>query len=344
MIRRRDLLARLSFLGVVGGGGIAIAPRVRAARLQIPASPLVLSIDGPLIVTGNLARQRELFEGALGLNLVADQELGQGPVAALFGISGRTARTVLLHTRGTSIGVRLVEFRPSSLLAIRERGRPADADALESIGFLASDFQRAGEALSAHGFRFDHRIARYSTPENGRVTEGRFEGPDGVLCTVTQLHDAPLAKHATATDQLFSEIATVSASATDGASALAFYRDTLRLQTARTDENAGEETPLRRVHLSAGATTPEIELNDDGRPGAPVRSLRDRSVLPHRGLQALRFSVPSVDAVAKSAVEAGVEITAPAAETLLFPQGKVRSILIRAPHGVLHHFTETLKA
>ena len=81
-----------------------------------------------------------------------------------------------------------------------------------------------------------------------------------------------------------------------------------------------------------------------GLPSPSFHSLRKRAALPHRGLQALRFSVPSVDDVGAVAAAAKLEIVAGPAEALLFPQGKVRSILIRAPHGVLHHFTETLKA
>ena len=87
-----------------------------------------------------------------------------------------------------------------------------------------------------------------------------------------------------------------------------------------------------------------IGVIDYGLPSSAFRSLRTRSVLPNRGLQAIRLSVVSVDEVARIAAGANLEIAAPVAEALLFPQGRVKSLLIRAPHGVLHHFTETLKA
>jgi catechol 2,3-dioxygenase-like lactoylglutathione lyase family enzyme len=165
-----------------------------------------------------------------------------------------------------------------------------------------------------------------------------------VVCTVGQIHDEPLSKYATVTDQTFSEIASVRAPVSDRAPALEFYGETLRLQTLRSHETVTQGVLLRSVDFLTGSMTPRIQLMDYSPRPSTFRSLRDRSVLPHRGLQALRFSVPSVDAVARAAAAAGVEITAPPAETLLFPQGRVRSILIRAPHGVLHHFTETLRA
>ena len=345
MIRRRDLLARIPLLAALGGRRIAGAS---------PASPLILSIDGPLIVAGDLARQRELFEGAFGLALVADQELGGAAVRDLFGVTGRAARTVLLNTRGTTVGVRLLEFRPSSSLGVREGARPIDTDALKVVDFMVPDFGKATAALAARGFRLVAPAASYSTPEDGRFTEGHVEGPDGVVCALLQMHDTPLAKYVRVTDQTFSEVLGVSAPVSDRDSTLAFYGETLKLPTVLSYEIANESfqkllrskerTLLRGKNFGIGARAPMIGVIHYGLPPHSFRSLRPRAALPHRGLQALRFSVPSVDAVASAAAAAKLEIVAGPAEALLFPQGRIRSILIRAPHGVLHHFTETLKA
>ncbi|HQZ17315.1 MAG TPA: hypothetical protein PLD86_10625 [Vicinamibacteria bacterium] len=345
MIRRRDLLARFSLFGALGG------PRIARAS---PGSPLILSIDGPLIVTGDLARQRDLFEGVLGLGLVADQELGATAVKDLFGVAARAARTVLLHTRGTAVGVRLVEFRHSSSLGVREGARPTDADALKVVDFVVPDLGKATAALAARGFRLAAPPASYSTPEDGRLTEGHVEGPDGVVCGLLQMHNTPPAKYVKVTDQTFSEVLGVSAPVSDRDSALAFYRETLKLPTVLSYEIANESFQkllrsrekifLRGANFGIGARAPMIGVIHYGLPPHSFRSLRQRAVLPHRGLQALRFSVPSVDAVAGVAAAANLEVVAGPAETLLFPQGRIRSILIRAPHGVLHHFTETVKA
>ncbi len=315
---------------------------------------MILSIDGPLVVTGNLVRQREMLEGVFGLSLIADQELDAETVRTLFGLLGTTARTVLLETRGTSIGVRLVEFRPPSNLAVREGAKPIDADALKVIDFMVPDFDKAVAALAARGFKLAAPPAEYSTPADGKFTEGHVEGPDGVVCALLKMHDTPLSKYVTVTDRNFSEVLGVSAPVSDRDAALAFYRDTLKLETVLSYEIANESfqkllgskerTLLRGANFGLGARAPMIGVIHYGLPASAFQSLRVRSVLPHRGLQAIRLSVSSVDRMAKAAAAANLEILAPVTEALLFPPGRVKSLLIRAPHGVLHHFTETLKA
>ncbi len=314
---------------------------------------MILSIDGPLVVTADLARQREMFEAVFGLSLIADQELDALGVKALFGRSERSARTVLLETKGTSTGVRLIEFRPSSSLAVREGTKPIDADALKVVDFMVPDFEKAVAALAARGFKLAASPAEYSTPADGRFTEGHVEGPDGVVCALLKMHDTPLSKYVTVTDRTFSEVLGVSAPVSDRDAALAFYRDTLKLETVLSYEIANdsfqkllgskEKTLLRGANFGMGAKAPMIGVIHYGLPSSAFQSLRARSVLPHRGLQAIRFSVSSVDRVAKAVVAANMETVAPVTEALLFPQGPVKCLLIRGPHGVLHHFTETLK-
>ena len=275
-------------------------------------------------------------------------------VGSLFGVTGRTARTQVLQTRGTSIGVRLIEFRPSSKVAVREGARPTDADALKVIDFMVPDFEKAKDALARRGFKLAAPAASYSTPEDGRFTEGHIQGPDGVVCALLQMHDTPLTKYVRVADEAFSEVLGVSAPVSDRNAGIDFYRGVLKLPAVLSYEigNASfqnllksrETTVLRGVNFGIGARAPMIGVVHYGLPLTAFRSLRERSVLPHRGLQALRLSVPSVEAVAEAAASAGLDIVAPPAEALLFPQGRIRSILIRAPHGVLHHFTETLKA
>ena len=315
---------------------------------------MILSIDGPLVVTADLARQRELFEAVFGLSLIADQELDALATQTLFGISARSARTVLLETGGTSIGVRLIQFRPSSNLVVREGVKPTDADALKVIDFMVPDFEKAVAALAARGFKLAAPPAEYSTPADGRFTEGHIEGPDGVLCALLKMHDTPLSKYVAVADRTFSEVLGVSAPVSDRDAALAFYRDILKLETVLSYEIANEsfqkllgskeKTLLRGVNFGLGAKAPMIGVIHYGLPSAAFQSLRERSVLPHRGLQAIRLSVSSVDRVAEAVAAANLETLAPVTEALLFPQGRVKSLLIRAPHGVLHHFTETLKA
>lgn len=351
-MRRRDLVSGLSFLAALGIPRPARAgqePRTPPA----PASTLIQSVDGPLIVTSSLARPREMFEGVLGLTLVADQDLDASAVEALYGVRDRTARTVLLQTPGTAVGVRLLEFRPASTVVVRKGARPIDADALKVIDFMVPDFDQAVSALAARGFRLAAPPAEYATPDDGRFTEGHVEGPDGVVCALLKMHDTPLSKYVTVSDRTFSEILGVSAPVSDRETALGFYRDTLRLEPVLSYEIANEsfqkllgsreKTLLRGTNFGAGRRAPMIGVIHYGLPSSAFRSLRERAVLPHCGIQAIRLSVSSVDEMLRAASAATLEIAAPPAEAVLFPQGRVKSVLIRAPHGVLHQFTETLR-
>ncbi len=315
---------------------------------------MILSVDGPLIVTDNIPRQRELFEGVFGLTLGADQELDAMSAEALFGVTNRPARTVLLETKGTSIGVRLVEFRPSSPIATREGARPIDADALKVIDFMVSDFDKAVAALAAGGFKLAGPPAKYSVPPDGRFTEGHIEGPDGITCALLKMHETPPSKYLTVTDRLFSEILGISAPVSDREAAMGFYKDFLKLEMVLSYEIASEsfqkllgskeKTLLRGANFGLSSRAPMIGVIHYGLPSSAFISLRDKAVLPNRGVQAIRLSVRSADAVARAATAAGLEILAPVAEAVLFPQGRVKSILLRAPNGVAHQFVETIAA
>ena len=342
---RRQALHRLSLLA-----GVSALPQSGFA-LATP-NPMILSIDGPLIVTNNLPRQRELFEGVFGLSLVSDQELDGSTVNALFGVTGRTARTVLLETRGTSVGVRLVEFRPSSAIAVRERARPIDADALKVIDFMVPDFDKAVASLALRGFKLAGPPAEYSVPPDGRFTEGHIEGPDGITCALLKMHQASPGKYVRVTDRIFSEILGVSGPVSDRNAAIAFYQEVLGLETVVSYEienesfqkllGSKEKTLLRGANFGLDSRAPMMGVIHYGLPPSAFSSLREVSVLPNRGLQAIRLSAKSVGSIARKASAAGIEILVPPTETVLFPQGRVKSLLIRAPHGVIHHFTETI--
>lgn len=345
-------------MGAVGSGQDGMAgPQMAPTASPSPpkaSGRLIESFDGPLVVTADLARQRALFEGVFGMTLTADQELDAEAVLALFGVRSRAARTVLLQTRDTGVGVRLVEFRPASGVIVREGARAIDSDCLKAIDFIVNDFDRAVSLLAESGFKTLGSPAEYASPEDGRITEGQVAGPDGVVCALLELHDTSPSKYVRVADRTFSEILGVSLPVSDRESALGFYRLTLGLATVISYEIPGRafqplmdsaEPPLLRgTNFGVSSRAPMIGVIHYGLPTSVFRSLRDRAVLPNRGLQALRFSVSSVDEVARRAAAAGLETSAPVAEAVLFPQGRVKSLLLRAPHGVLHHFTETLKA
>jgi hypothetical protein len=95
----------------------------------------VVSVDGPVVSTGEIERQLCLFRDVLDMRVVADESLDAAAVAALFGLEGLTARSVELLTPGTAIGVRLVAFDPPSTTIIRPGGVGLSTDALKVVDF-----------------------------------------------------------------------------------------------------------------------------------------------------------------------------------------------------------------
>jgi catechol 2,3-dioxygenase-like lactoylglutathione lyase family enzyme len=329
------------------------ASALALAAVPLPAPveerPLVTSIDGPLVSTRDLARQRTLFEGVFGLLPVAEQRLTAAEVEALWGVKGRAARSVLLETKGTAIGVRLVAFEPPSEIAIREGAAGIDSDALKVIDFVVTDFEAGVAALEKQGFKLSAPPAKYEVPKDGRFTEGHAEGPEGVKCALLKIHDASLDRFVRVQDRLFSEVLGVSAPVSDPAPIASFYEALGLRQVYRYEiENesfqhllgAGRKTKVVGINYGHSEKAVVIGIVHYGLPAGSFRSLRDRSVLPHRGTVALRLTVRSVEAAAEACRAKGGEILAPPAAVELAPQGKVRSLTVRAPHGVVHHFLE----
>ena len=95
-----------------------------------------------------------------------------------------------------------------------------------------------------------------------------------------------------------------------------------------------EKTLLRGANFGLSSRAPMMGVIHYGLPPSAFTSLREKAILPNRGIQAIRISVRSAEAVAQAARAAGLEILAPVADVLLFPQGRVKSLLLRAPSGI----------
>lgn len=312
----------------------------------MPAS--VRSIDGPLVSTSDLDGQTALFTGVFDLREVAREDLAPGKVAALWGVTGHSATTVLLETPGTRVGVRLVAFDPPPRTAIRDGAQGIDCDALGVIHFLVDDFE-AGIALAQRrGLALRGRAA-YAVPIDGRFTEGHLEGPDGVVCALLKVHDAPWSRFVRVRDGHFSEILGCSAPVSDTGPAGEFYRALgLDLVYQYEIESRGYEqligvdsrTRVRGFNYGLSTVDPMIGTIHYGLPAGTYRSLREQAVLPSRGLAGVRLSVTSVEQVAKVCRRGGWQVVAEPTDLRLRPYGRVRSLAVRAPHGVVHHFLE----
>ena len=305
-------------------------------------------------MTAHLERQRKLFEGVFGLVETAAGELDGETVRALWDLEGRTARTVLLETPGTSVGVQLVELTPSPELAIREGAKGTDHDALKVIDFVVSDMDRGVAHLEKNGFSTSGPIAEYSLPRDGRFSEAHLEGPDGVKCALLQMHDQPLSRWVRVADRLFSEILGFSAPVAKAGPVDVFYRQTLGFELVyhysfESDGfaqlvGAERTTTVRGFNYGTSTVDPMIGVIHYGLPEGTTRSLRSRAAFPHRGLAAVRLETDSVARVVEACQRSeGIRWAGPQ-EVEAAPWGRARSLLVEAPHAVLHHFIERLPA
>jgi catechol 2,3-dioxygenase-like lactoylglutathione lyase family enzyme len=310
----------------------------------------VLSIDGPVISTGEMRRQRELFCDVLGLATVAEQELDPVTVRAWFGLADRTARTVLLETPGTRIGVRLVAFDPPSETIIRPGGVGVASDALKMIDFFTSDLDSARERLRARGFELVTEGADLALPDGARFTEAHVRGPDGVMVAAIQPHDRPASDFVTVTDRLFSEVQSSSGPVSDFEPVRRFYEETLGVPLGFRYEftsdafssmiGAGRTTTIRANNYGRVVEDVMLGIIHYGLPPGSYESLRERARPPHRGVVAVRLTVRGLDALVARCERAGIEVAVSPAELELAPYGRVRTATVRGPHGVWHMFTE----
>ncbi len=307
-------------------------------------------IHGPIISCESIAAHRALFEGVFGLKAVVEQNLDRAQVQALWGLTGHGATTLLLETPGTHFGVRLVQFDPISPIVIRNRGSGFDCDALKVIDFYAPDFHAANAHVQAQGFKLKDDISEYDLP-NGKFIEGHLWGPDEI---VTALISGPrdfFKDFATTTDKMFSEPQSISSPVEDQPKVVDFYEKVLGLSVVHEyaiDDDSFSKlvgTPhklqLRAKNIGMKKTEPYFGIIHYGLPQGAYQSLRERAVFPNRGLAGGTVFVDHIADHAREAKSFGVEILSPVTETSLSPYGKIQSLTIRAPHGVIHHLIET---
>jgi catechol 2,3-dioxygenase-like lactoylglutathione lyase family enzyme len=307
-------------------------------------------IHGPIVSCADITAHRNLFEGVFGLKPIVEQSLDRSQVKALWGLDGHGAKTMLLETPGTHFGVRLIQFDPVSPEIIRHRGTGFDCDALKVIDFYAPDFDAAHEHVKSEGFKLKDDISVYDLP-SGKFIEGHLWGPDEI---VTALISGPadfFKDFATVTNRMFSEPQSISSPVEDQPRVVSFYNDVLGLPVVHEyyiDDpsfsklvGTAHKLQLRAKNIGLKRTEPYFGIIHYGLPPGAYKSLRSRAAFPHRGLAGGTLFVDHLADHAREAAKFGCEILAPISEVSLSPYGKVQSLAIRAPHGVIHHLIET---
>ena len=313
-----------------------------------------LTVDGPVISTADLARQRGLFEGVLGLAAVSEQDLDEATTAALFGVTGRRARLVDLRTPGTRIGVTLVRFDPIEDTVIRPGGVGIRPDALKVVDFFTTDLDRAVKRLGSHGFDLVGPPARLELPTGEVFQEAHVRAPDGVMVAFINPVKAHAGDYVSVTDRLFSEVQSCSGPVSDLAAVQSFYEEALGLACGLYYEfesesfgrmvGTGRASRVRARNFGRVVDDVMLGLIDYGLPSGFAPSLREVCRAPNRGLVAVALTVTELDDIVERSHRAGHEVAVPPTDLASSPWGPVRVATVRGPNGVAHLLRKMLTA
>lgn len=306
----------------------------------------VISSDGPVISTADMARQRALFEGVLGLVVAGEQQLDEAATAAVFAVAGRRSHVVDLRTPGTRIGVTLVRFDPPSETVIRPGGVGIQSDALKVVDFFTTDLDRAVKRLRSFGFDLVGPPALLELPTGEVFREAHVRAPDGVMVAFILPVKARIADYVSVTDRLFSEVQSCSGPVAELEPVQAFYERGLGLACGL--QYRFESESFGRMVGTGGATL--VRARNFGRvvedvmlgvihyglPGGFAPSLADRCRAPARGLVAVTLSVEDLDGVVERCRSAGYAVPVPPVAVAASPWGRARVATVRGPHGVAH--------
>jgi len=184
-------------------------------------------INRPIIHTGELARQRELFESVIGIRYIAEDHLDHNAVRVIFGPVAARVILVQLATPGSDLGIWLVAFEPASEIIIREGGVGVACNALKMIDFFTADRSAVTSALRRHRFEILAEGASVDLPDGSRFLEAHAKGPDGVMIAAIEPLNVRAADFVTVTDRPFSEVQSLSGPVSDFESVCTFYEDVL---------------------------------------------------------------------------------------------------------------------
>ena len=303
---------------------------------------------GPIVSTNDIDAWRSLLTGGFNLNEVCAESLSEQAVQSLWGLSGHRAETALFETDGTPFGIRVIRLLPGAEETVRHRCSGHDCNALKVIDFYAPSFEEARSRLKRVGYDVKEEIAEYDVG-SVRITEAHLWGPDEVVCAILSGTPEFFGDFVSITNALFSEVLSISAPVDCPADAIQFYarlglEDVYQYEV--TDSSfqhlVGSNGPIhvRAVNMGSRRDQPYFGIIHYGLPADTQNSLADRAWLPNRGLIGATVRVSDLAVARQASIDDGYEIIADARPVRLKPYGLIRSMVIRAPHGVHHQLIE----
>lgn len=307
-------------------------------------------ICGPIISTDDLEGQTALYADCFGMKPSEPVGLPCDVTEQLCGETGVGLTSRWLSAEGTPFGVRIWSFDPPALHTVRNPQRGTDRDAPKVIDFYAPDFDGAINHLTGHGQNVKSSIAEYTIPA-GTMREAHLWGPDHVVSAVISGPKQFFRDFATVQDRTFSEPQSISTPVSNIGQAVQFYADVFGLhpvyeydvEHTSFDDLVGADRPIRLHAVNIGTSTrePYLGLIDYGTHQPGSRSLKGRVRPPVRGLVGVEMTVDDIDeTIERAGAFGGVAFLGRPVSIQYPPFGQAKSVILEAPHGVLHHVVE----
>jgi nitrite reductase (NADH) small subunit len=323
---------------------------------------MITEIQAVTIVVGDLSASRALYEGLLGMRVVAswhvaDDSAGAAHLATRWGLSAPpTAAGVWLQQPGAKAGaIHLVTFSPGTTTRLVDGARPYDHGYVKNLDFFTDDVAGAYTKFARAGHGFPSPPVTYPVPWGSGVTatEAHLPTGDGVKISLASLQRAPRQAFGEASrETAFTEVAAATQIVADYDRAVQFYCDVFDcVPAAETviDDRALAETlelpPETRLRLcfigpprAAGGKVGLVSYEGPGVTDA--RAVWQTAPPGARGVLSLSFITDDVDGrAARAAIGGASLVMAPA--TRAWPVGgRARVATLRSPDGVLLELIE----
>jgi len=308
-------------------------------------------------VTGGIARllvsvtdmdaSLAFYRDWVGLNVVADQFVGENVLGQLWGLpAGTKARSVVLQKDAQPTLLELIEFQPRSDKPIREKANLHDFG-LYDITFIVRDndtihrkLTEKGFAYAAHGLRYPPGLFPFD------IQESILLGPDFTPITHMQM----LGPETIKINGNYSGIKASTQIVEHTQEAIVFYRDILGL-TLRSEAVLPKGLLDKAFSLPGGTEAKMAFFNKDGSASAMLatlelsvkgRPLSARSGPPHIGLFMLAFETDDLSVVMKRLKKHCVLIVRGPAQRNLEPYGNIRLLHCEGPSGIRTEIFERL--
>lgn len=288
------------------------------------------------ISVNDLDRSLAFFTDTFEYTLVGTGILLAEEVSALYGLEGG-ARYAMVKNAYQSTVIQLIEFEARSGACIRT-GRNGYDPGYFDVAMRCDDNKAVHKHLTKLGYSYYCEPYEYSTDwSDSTVCEAVLCGVDEIPTTMIETVSEPRPEF----DGLFKNITDIALVVSDTDEADLFWTEVLGMPKVYDEELSDglvdpilglpEGTHARMIYYS-GTNTPVIEALKFSVEGEP---LKDVAQPRNAGIFAMAYIADDVDAVAAKAKEAGFNVHGEPVECVLAVFGRVRSVLIDGPDGML---------